>query len=184
MSGARRAFSRRVGAALVVVALVGVASAVESQPLARGGSSSHLTIPFLANAARPADLDFQAGECDIDQTGRRMTCEFQQVFLTTADAAPQTCLITTSQYERTFERRSPTEWISEEGPAGMCGIMDVATLRDEGGVRWTLSMRKVATNPAAAPACRAVDGSTESLGWQNLRRRLPCTFVQPGRLGR
>ena len=51
--------------------------------------SSHITIPFLANATRPADLDFEGGECDIDQTGNTMECQFQQVFLTTSDLAPE-----------------------------------------------------------------------------------------------
>jgi hypothetical protein len=145
---------------------------------------THVVIPFLANASRPSDLDFEGGECDIDQTGNTMECQFQQVLLTTSDLAPQTCLITTNRYERTFKKQTSTRWVSTEGPAGECGLVDVATLQDDGGVRWTMETRKTVTNRDASPVCRAFDGQPETLSWQNIRRALPCTFVQPGALSR
>jgi hypothetical protein len=45
-----------------------------------------------------------------------------------------------------------------------------------------MDIRKVATRKDAAPQCRAVDDTPEVLSWQNLRRPLPCSFVQPGGL--
>src|SRR4051812_38862947 len=95
---------------------------------------SHVVIPFLANATKPADLDFEGGECERDASGDRMDCTFQQVFLTTSDLAPDTCLITTNRYERTFRRDTATRWVSTEGPDGACGLLDVATLQNDGGV--------------------------------------------------
>lgn len=150
----------------------------------RGASSSHVFIPFLANATKPSALDFEGGECDIDSTGNRMECHFQQVLLTTSDLAPDTCLITTNGYDRTFERESAGRWISKEKPDGACGVVDVTTLLDEGGVRWTLDARKIVTNRDASPACKALDEPAEILSWQNLRRPLPCRFVQPGGITR
>jgi hypothetical protein len=161
-------------------------------------SSSHIVIPFLANASKPADLDFQGGECDVDSSdasGNTMECTFQQVFLTTTGVAPDTCMITTSRYQRTFRReaapgrasQAPTSgtsvrWVSTEGPEGDCGLLDVATLQYEGGVKWTMEMRKTATKRDAA--CRAQESDVETLSWQNVRRALPCRFVQPGGLSR
>jgi hypothetical protein len=147
-------------------------------------SASHVVIPFLASATRLADLDFESAECERDAAGNTMVCTFQQVFLTTSDIAPDTCLITTNQYARTFRRDGETRWVSSEGPEGVCGVLDVATLQDGGGVRWTLEMRKVATKRDASPACRALDPPVETFSWQNIRRALPCKFVQPGGLSR
>ena len=156
-------------------------------------SSSHVVIPLLANATKPDDLDFQGGECELDASRTTMECVFQQAFLTTNSLAPDTCLITTNRYQRTFRRetapdtgnRTPptsTRWISTEGPAGDCGLLDVATLQHDGGIKWTMETRKVAAKKDAS--CRALEGESETLSWQNLRRPLPCKFVQPGGLSR
>ncbi len=147
-------------------------------------SQSHVTIPFLADASKLKDLDFEGGECELDASRNAMTCTFQQVFLTTSAAAPDTCLITTNRYERVFRRESESRWMSTEGPEGVCGLLDVATLQDDGGVRWTMETHKVVTRKDAAPACEAVDTQPVTLSWQNLRRPLPCRFVQPGGLSR
>ena len=102
-------------------------------------SSSHIVIPLLANATKPDDLDFQGGECELDATRTSMECVFQQAFLTTSSVAPDTCVITTSRYQRTFRRQAtdgvsrtgsaPARWVSTEGPEGDCGMLDVATLQ-------------------------------------------------------
>jgi hypothetical protein len=154
-----------------------------AQP-ATSSSPSHVVIPFLANMTKPADLDFQGGECELDASGNRMACTFQQVFLTTSAVAPETCLITTNRYQRDFRRDTASRWVSTEGPEGVCGLLDVATLVDEGGVRWTMETHKVVTKKDASPACRAYEPESETLSWQNIRRPLPCKFVQPGGLSR
>src|SRR6266550_6731315 len=145
-------------------------------------SPSHVVIPFLANATKSTDLDFEGGECDVDASGDRMTCTFQQVFLTTSPVAPDTCLITTHSYERVFRRESATRWTNAEGPEGICGVMDVTTLQDDGGVRWTMELHKTVTKKDAAPACQTTDPESELFSWQNIRRSLPCKFVQPAGL--
>jgi hypothetical protein len=148
---------------------------------------------MLANATKPNDLDFQGGECELDASRTTMECVFQQAFLTTTSLAPDTCLITTNRYERTFRREAapgggtrtasaPARWVSSEGPEGDCGILDVATLQYDGGIKWTMEAKKVATKRDAA--CRALEGASETMSWQNLRRPLPCKFVQPGGLSR
>ena len=146
-------------------------------------AQSHVVIPFLANATKPEALEFEGGECDLDAAGNSMDCIFQQLFLTRSDVAPDTCLVTTNRYQRVFQRDSPNRWISKEGPEGPCGVVDMVTLRDDGGVRWTMETRRILTVKDDA-ACRAPDGPAEILGWQNIRRSLPCRFVQPAALGR
>ena len=119
-----------------------------------------------------------------------MECVFEQAFLTTTSVAPDTCLITTNRYQRTFKQEdtgtrvasTSSRWISTEGPAGNCGVLDVATLQYDGGIKWTMEMRKVVTKKDAS--CRAIEGESETMSWQNLRRPLPCRFVQPGALSR
>lgn len=133
---------------------------------------------------KPAALEFEGAECEIDSTGDTMTCEFQQVFLTTSDFAPQTCMITTNRYDRKFRKQSSSRWISSAPPAGVCGIVETTTLQDDGGVKWTMETRRVVTKKDAAPECRNGDDRSETLSWQNLRRPLPCSFVQPGGLSR
>jgi hypothetical protein len=171
--------------ALSILTLVSICSPhVEARQAVGRPQPSHITIPFLANVAKPADLGFEGGECEIDKSGNTMTCQFQQVILTTSEFAPQTCLISTNRYDRVFQKETSTRWVSREGPAGVCGVVDVFTLQDGGGVRWTMEMRKIVTRKDASSQCLAVDEQPETLGWQNIRRALPCTFIQPGGLGR
>lgn len=139
-----------------------------------------LVVGTLANDSAPDDLDFQGAECIVDTSGGAMTCAFQQVFLTRAPFDPQTCLVTTNSFERRFEKNGERAWTSRGEPEGPCGVVDVATLTDDGGqVRWTLEYRKTATQRDGA-ACRAADPPVEQYSWKNARRRLPCQFVQPG----
>src|SRR5262245_29042163 len=143
---------------------------------------SHVVIPFLANATEPHDLEFEGAECDIDASGTRMTCAFQQLFFTTSPVAPDTCLATTNRYDRVFRRDSPNHWTSSEGPDGVCGILDIATLQDDGGVRWTMELKKEVTKNEASAACLTMKVPPEVFSWQNIRRPLPCKNIQPGGL--
>jgi hypothetical protein len=143
---------------------------------------SHIVIPFLANATTPADLDFEGGECEVDAAGSTMDCTFQQVFLTKSGVAPDTCLITTNRYQRTFRRDTSARWVSTEGPEGVCGLLDIITLQDGGGVRWTMETRRVVTKTDTS-SCPA-EAQVTTFSWQNIRRPLPCRFVQPGGLSR
>ena len=182
--------ARPAGVGLLLLGVV-TSAPVNGQPIE--GRQVHITIPFLANATRPADLSFEGAECDIDQTGNTMACQFQQVFFTTSDFAPQTCLVTTNRYARTFAKQGPldekapggnTRWVSTEAPEGACGVAEITTLLDEGTVKWTMETRKLVTRKDAAPSCRDVDEQPETLSWQNLRRPLPCAFIQPGGITR
>lgn len=138
-----------------------------------------VVIPFLANATSAAEIGYEGAECTPG--GSTMRCAFQQVFVTTSPVVPDTCLVTTNRYERIFRKESPERWTSTEGPTGACGILDIATLTDHGGVKWTMDLQKRATRKEA-PECRAIDESIETLSWETIRRPLPCRFIQPGGL--
>ena len=167
--------ARRLIATLCSLAYIGpVAVVVQAQ-------TSSITIPSLANASRPNDLDFTAGECEIGPGGKTMECVFQQVFLTLSPLDTTTCLVTTSRYARSFERESPTRWISREGPEGPCEIVDIATLDDGGATRWTMELRTLVTGTSAQ--CAKPEAPVV-LSWENVSRSLPCTRVQPGAMSR
>src|SRR5205823_14376775 len=100
---------------------------VLSEPAPAAQAPSHIVIPFLANTANVADLNFEGAECDVEQSGNRMVCSFQQVFLTTSPVAPDTCLITTNSYERSFRRESASHWSTTDSPNGPCGVQEVVT---------------------------------------------------------
>jgi hypothetical protein len=165
----------------VVIAVLSTTGFVVAR--AQTAASSRIVIPFLANATRPSALEFEGAECEMNGGRTTLRCEFQQVFLTTSDIVPDTCLVTTNRYDKTFRRDAPGIWVSSGIPSGACGAMEVTTLRDEGGVRWTLEMKKVVTRKNAAASCAAEEPG-EVLSWQSLRRPLPCRFVQPGGLSR
>jgi hypothetical protein len=172
------------GVLIAAICAVVAATLSAQSPLAQTPSTprAHVTIPFLANATKPSALEFEGAECDLDASGDRMSCVFQQVFLTTSALAPDTCLVTTNRYERSFHRDSPTHWTSPSDPVGVCGVLDVATLQDDGGVRWTMELRTEVTKKDAGPVCRSVDVTRETFSWRDIRRSLPCKFVQPGGL--
>lgn len=142
-----------------------------------------IIIPALANASQPKDLDYQAGECEVNAAGTSMDCTFQQVFLTVALFDAETCLITTNRYSRTFEKAAENRWISREGPTDECGLVNVATLENAGGTRWSLAMTTTVTEKSSV-ACRNRTDTTETLTWQDQRRPLPCRYVQPGYMSR
>jgi hypothetical protein len=169
-----------------MIAAVGtIAAAIWAQSLTAQilrPTQNHVTIPFLANASKPADLEFEGAECELEAGGSRMTCAFQQLFLTTSPVAPDTCLVTTNRYDREFRRDSPNRWTNREGPEGICGLLDVVTLTNEGGVKWTMELKTEVTRKEGSAACLAMKPETEVFSWQNIRRPLPCRNVQPGAL--
>ncbi len=142
----------------------------------------HVTIPFLANASKPAALEFEGAECDVEAGGSRMTCAFQQLFLTMSPVAPDTCLVTTNRYDRVFLRDSPNRWTNREGPEGTCGLLDVVTLTNEGGLKWTMELKQEVLRKGGSAACLTMKPEAEVFSWQNIRRPLPCANVQPGAL--
>jgi hypothetical protein len=168
----------RIAIAVLICASTTVKTQQAPTP-APTGLAKHITIPALANATKPSDLDYVGAECDIDATGKKMECEFQQVFLTVGPFDAQTCLVTTNRYARTFQNKTATQWVSTEGPEGECGVLDVTTLQSE-GPQWTMEAHKVVTKKDASPACRDVDETPEVMSWRNTRRALPCRFVLPG----
>lgn len=146
----------------------------------RDPAAARIVIASLANDSQAGDLDFQGGECRVAGSGRHMDCEFQQVFLTRSPIDADTCLVTTNRFERQFDKQDETTWVSRVPAAGPCGVVDVATLVDEGrAIRWSLEFRTEKTDRRDG-ACRAPDPPAERFSWKAVRRPLPCRFIQPG----
>jgi hypothetical protein len=138
-------------------------------------------VPSLAKVAPSGDLEFQGGACEANEVGA-LDCVFQQVFLTVALFDAQTCLVTMNRYGRTFHQQAAGRWVSREAPEGECGVVDEATLEHGGGTRWKLEFRKLVAKPGAAAACQTMETTAEVFSWENVRRPVPCRFVQPGEL--
>ena len=62
--------------------------------------------------------------------------------------------------------------------------MDTTTLDDAGGIRWTMTVTRVATRNANQSSWLAVSAEPESYSWQKVKRKLPCTSIQPGAIER
>ncbi len=185
-SRTRRARIVSVTAAIALVALVdgrpSSAGAVQGQ--SAEARPQRLTIPFLANATKPADLDFTAAECDLVSNGEQMVCRFRQVFLTVSGIDATTCVITTNGYERIFRRDTGARWVSESAPTGDCGVVETIALEDGGGTRWTMTVRTAGTLRADQQECRAASQEPEVYDWRGVKRKLPCTSIQPGAIER
>ena len=149
-------------------------------------AESHLTIPYLAST-KPGDIEFAAAECDIatagDHAGDEMMCRFRQVFITVTSIDATACAITSNGYEQRFRRDSPTRWVSAGAPDADCGLVETTTLDDGGGTRWTLTIATTATRRSERAECQV---ATVPLvySWQNVKRALPCTSIQPGSIER
>ena len=172
------------GVGLVLVAGARPSSAGAGQTPASVEGGTRLTIPYLANATKPADLDFTAAECDIAPGGDEMTCRFRQVFLTRSPIDTAACVITTNGYERTFRRDTPSRWSSANAPVGACQVVETTMLEDGGSTRWTMSVQTAATLNADTPECRAALRAPEVYDWRGVKRALPCTSIQPGAIER
>jgi len=170
---------------LLLIARLGISPAIaEAGQDAAAGAPRTLAIPYLASATNPSDLDFAAAECDLSPNGRRMECRFRQIFLTTSSIDRAACVITTNGFTRQFRRESPVVWLSEAAPVGTCGLVETTTLADGGGARWTMTLRTRATQNLDQQACRNTPEAVEVHDWRNVKRKLPCTSVQPGAIER
>ena len=183
--------ARRSSATLVIAfALatgVGPQSTGQAQsPVGTAIAESHLTIPYLAST-KPGDIEFAAAECDIvtagDHAGDEMNCRFRQVFVTVTSIDTTACAITSNGYEQRFRRDTPTRWVSMETPDADCGLIETTTLDDGGGTRWTLTISTSATKRSDRAECQ-VPTAPSVYSWQNVKRALPCTSIQPGSIER
>ena len=115
--------------------------------------------------------------------GSRMECTFQQVFLTTSAIVPETCLITTNRSRDLRPRSRLCKSMGEpRGPRR--GLRHrrrrhLARHRQRSMDAGNAQGRHEADGAAT---CGAMETGPETLSGQNIRRPLPCRFVQPGGL--
>lgn len=179
---ARRLWFAAIALTLVALTTWMRAAVPQSQPVP--ARSRLLTIPYLGNVTRPADLDYAAALCELSVDGEQMVCRIHQVFLTPTSIDPTTCAITTSAYERTFRRETRARWVSRGSPEGACGSVETTTLEDGGGTRWTMTVHTASTLDAGRAECRSAANETEVYDWRRMKRKLPCTSIQPGAIER
>lgn len=143
-----------------------------------------VTIPYLANASAPDQLDFSAAVCDVSADGAAMHCRFRQVFILPTSMDPSNCAITTHGYELAFRLEQPGRWTDAgRDIGGECGFVETTTLEDGGATRWTMTVATRATKNQERAECRAGEGR-EVYDYKSLRRQVPCRTVQPGAIER
>ncbi len=169
-------------AAVLAVAMPMTAHAQPPQP-AVPALPPHFAIPYLANDTTPDALDFAAAECDAVNGGERLDCRFRQVFVTTASIDASACVISSNGYDVSLRREAPARWSNAADPIGDCGLVEKTTLEDGGTTRWTMTIAQGATKNVERADCRAA-AKVETYSWRNIRRRLPCTTIQPGAIER
>lgn len=150
-----------------------------------GPSPRRFPIPYLANATKPADLDFMAAECEVSPSGDALSCRFRQLFLTLSALDPASCVVTTNGYDQVFHREALARWVSRTDPGSdECAVVETTTLEDGGGTHWTMTVAKAPTRRVDRAACQAVAATPEVYDWRSVKRKLPCTSIQPGALER
>lgn len=148
----------------------------------QGGTT--LTIPYLANASTPDQLDFSAAICDVSADGTAMQCRFRQVFILPTSLDPTHCAITTNGYEESFALEAPGRWTTAgKAIEGDCGFVERTTLEDGGATRWTMTVSTKATKNVERADCRAGE-TREVFDYKSLRRQVPCKTIQPGAIER
>ncbi len=171
-------------AAAVLAMTLPTAVRTQSRQTAAPPLPPHFAIPYLANDTTPDALDFAAAECDAVNGGERLDCRFRQVFVTTASIEPSACVISSNGYELSLRREAAARWSAAADPVGDCGLVEVTTLEDGGTTRWTMTLTHRATQNAERADCRAAAAAVDTYSWRNIRRRLPCTTIQPGAIER
>jgi hypothetical protein len=144
----------------------------------------NISIGQMTNASA-GEVDFVGAECKIDGTGNAMPCQFRQVLLRLVEM--RTCEVWTTGWENAFTRQSDLRWVSNEGPSGICGVVEITTLEQEkaNSPLWTMETRKIVTNKNADQTlCKIPDETPAKYTWRDSTRKLPCEFIRPAAINR
>jgi hypothetical protein len=57
-------------------------------------------------------------------------------------------------------------------------------LEDGGGTRWTMTIQTRPTLHLDRADCRAASQPPDVYDWRSVKRKLPCTLIQPGAIER
>jgi hypothetical protein len=85
------------------------------------------------------------------------------------DKEARTCELSLYSWEQNFTKQSPTVWVHNPPPDGMCGVIDIATLEKDGGF-WNYRSHRVVTNKDAIKdnklfSCNNIDENEHLYKW-------------------
>ena len=103
-----------------------------------------------------------------------------------------TCKVYNFYSKMQFKWNQQTQnWISQEGPGGPCGTVDISTLKEEKpkplglntqGVFWSYTQKRLITNPSGVLpnglACSKFSEHTTNYSWQTSATPAECKYIQ------
>ena len=99
----------------------------------------------------------------------QLECKFVQALYTIKQRG-DAYSVHISVFRQTFTRTSNTaQWVSTEGPRGLCGEVDISTLESGSGDDhlWTYTSRRVYTDTLTQPCKELPKETKETFSWKN-----------------
>lgn len=109
------------------------------------------------------------------------------VFRTTTEADSKKCHCTVSDWRSTFTRQTD-RWVANSGPGGICGVINVFTLRPHdlkkmkepiGPILWRLDQQDIVTraDDAACKFFNVTSGAT-TVSWDAPSKSIDCGEIE------
>jgi hypothetical protein len=99
----------------------------------------------------------------------------------------RTCTVWANSYEQVFTQQGPDVWVHNSPPAGLCGVINIATLEREAGAGslWNYRMRKIVTDKNAVKdtavfSCKSLDESEYLYTWNSAEYYKGCDYIKYG----
>jgi hypothetical protein len=114
----------------------------------------------------------------------------RRVIEVSTDRKIGTCKAFNSHAKMQFKTNGQTpNWISQEGPSGPCGTVNISTLKQEKplgydvkGVFWSYTQKRIFTNPSGVlsngVACSKFAEHTTNYSWQTPSTLAGCKYIQ------
>jgi hypothetical protein len=110
----------------------------------------------------------------------------RRVFEMLTDRKIRTCKVLNLYSKIQFKWNEQTQnWISQEGPSGSCGTVNISTLKQDkplGSVFWVYTQKRIFTNPsgvlANGVACSKFSEQLTTYSWQTPPTLADCKYIQ------
>ena len=96
----------------------------------------------------------------------------------------RTCKVNSNTFTQKFRRVANSQtWVSNEGPSGLCGTVEIARFEQD-GTFYNYISKKVSTNPSAAflnTTCeKLVDQGEYKYDWRSKEQLAECDYIEFG----
>ncbi len=92
----------------------------------------------------------------------------------------KTCQISINTYEEEFTMQPTGQWLSQRGPRGGCGVINISTLSkdptDESSLAWIYETRRIMTNKEPS-ICKFFQEKLWRYSWNAAPSKMDCEFI-------